>query len=85
MVGVGGERIIDMYQTEAMQGVVLALSREIVKAFQGGSRLSAVYCVASRAAPRLYPPREKMTAHDLERVTDLLTDAFLILKDGGKT
>lgn len=68
------------YTTPAMDKVCRAIARTLVDAFEKGE-LAAVYERANAIAPKLYPARSPLRSKDLDKVTDLLADAFLIVKD----
>ncbi len=73
------------YTTPTMDRVRRALSRSLIEAYEKGA-VPAVYERANAVAPKLFPSKQTLSAKDLEKATDLLADAFLILKDvGGRT
>ncbi len=55
-----------------------AIARDLVDAF-GKDDVRAVYTRASMIAPKLYPAKAKLTNAELDKATDLLADAFLVL------
>lgn len=80
MVVSGGEKRTEMsdYSLPAMEKVQKALAKDLVETFEKGD-LAAVYQRVHGIVPKLYPAHEVLRSSDLDKVTELLADCFLLL------
>lgn len=62
----------------AMDEIARAFARDIIDAF-GKDDVRAVYAKANAIAPKLYPFKAKLTSDELEKASELVADAYLLL------
>jgi hypothetical protein len=65
------------YTLPSMERVQRSLARDLIDAFDRDG-IAGVYARAALAVPKLFPPKPKPTATDLDKATDLLSDAYLL-------